>query len=85
MAVETVEVGLLDAALEWEEFVFHLFYHEGHEGNEGLKGETFQAVFQNFYIEIDQKALFYFDEFHICHQLGFTNRFQLGQRISVPR
>ena len=55
-----------------------VFYHEGHEGNEGLKDETFQAVFQDFHIEIDQKALFYFGEFHICEQLGFMNRFQLG-------
>ena len=59
-------VGLLDAALEGEDVGFHLFYHEGHEGNEGLKDETFQAVFQNFHVEIDQMAVFYFGEFHIC-------------------
>ena len=51
---------MLDAALEWEDvgvfayLGFHLFYHEGHEGNEGLKDETFQAVFQDLRIEIDQ-------------------------------
>ena len=38
MAVEAVAVGLLDAALEWEDvgvfayLGFHLFYHEGLEG-----------------------------------------------------
>jgi len=78
VAVEAVAVGLLDAALEWAYVGVHFFYHEGHEGNEGLKDETFQAAFQDFHIEIDQKALFYFGEFHICHQLGFMNRFQLG-------
>ena len=57
---------------------FHLFYHEGHEGNEGLKDKAFQAVFQDLYIEIDQKALVYFGEFHIREQLGLMNRFQLG-------
>jgi len=31
VAVGTVAVGLLDAALEWEDVGFHLFYHEGHE------------------------------------------------------
>ena len=31
VAVKTVAVGLLDAALEWEDVGFHLFYHGGHE------------------------------------------------------
>ena len=74
MAVETVAAGLLDAALEWEDVEFHLFYHEGHEGNEGLKVETFQAVFQDFHIEIDQKSLFYFGQSHIREQLDLMNR-----------
>jgi hypothetical protein len=51
-----------------------VFYHEGHEGNEGLKDETFQAVFQDFHIEIDQKALFYFGKSHICQQLSFMKK-----------
>ena len=58
-----------------------LFYHEGHEENEGLQDETFQAVFQDFHIKIDQEALFYFGEFHIREQLGIVNRFQLGHGL----
>jgi hypothetical protein len=48
------------------------------KGMKGLKYETFETVFQDFYVEIDQKALLYFSQPHIRKQLGLMNRFQLG-------
>jgi len=35
------------------------------KGMKVLKDETFQAVFEDFHIEIDQKTLFYMGQFHV--------------------
>jgi len=43
--------------LPFQGFLFVLFYHEVHGEHEGLKDETFQAIFQQGNIEIDQESI----------------------------